>query len=101
MDVAMVESSAKYVRGGELELQLLRLREVWPALRTRLRAHLIPCAEMKRLLLAVGAPTEPEEIGLTPEHVRRSFFRAQLIRRRFTVLDLMMRSGLASLGSPG
>ncbi len=54
----------------------------------------------------MGAPTEPEEIGLTRERLRDSFLRAQHIRRRFTVLDLAVRTdalepALAALFGPG
>ena len=41
----------------------------------------------------MGAPTEPEEIGITRERLRETFIRAQFIRRRFTVLDLAVRTG--------
>jgi len=56
------------------------------ALRARLGAQLIPLAELKRRLKQVGAPTEPEEIGLTRERLRETFHRALHIRRRYTVL---------------
>jgi glycerol-1-phosphate dehydrogenase [NAD(P)+] len=42
----------------------------------------------------VGAPTSPGEIGISRERLRRSFRRAYHIRRRFTVLDLAVRTGL-------
>ena len=48
---------------------------------------------MKQRLQLVGAPTEPEEIGISRRRLRDSFVRAQYIRRRFTVLDLAVRTG--------
>ena len=54
----------------------------------------MPYAELKRRLCLVGAPAEPEEIGITRERLRASFQRAYHIRRRFTVLDLAVRTGL-------
>ncbi len=103
---AVGETLAKTSTRTELAAQLERLRVVWPALRGHLRAQLIPCAEMKRRLRAVGAPVEPEEIGLTRDRLRSSFLRAQHIRRRFTVLDLALRTAtlgpaLAALFGPG
>ena len=103
---AVGETLAKTVTRSELAAQLERLRAVWPTLREHLRSQLIPYAEMKRRLRAVGAPVEPEEIGLTRERLRSSFFRAQHIRRRFTVLDLALRTAtlepaLAALFGPG
>jgi len=42
----------------------------------------------------VGAPTEPEQIGISRERLRRTCWQAFFIRRRFTVLDLAARTGL-------
>jgi glycerol-1-phosphate dehydrogenase [NAD(P)+] len=94
VETAVRETQAKHGAKEDLERQLLRLRSQWPVLREQLRAQLLPVAEMKRRLAAVGAPTEPGQIGLTRERVRRSFLRAYHIRRRFTVLDLAVRTGL-------
>ena len=55
--------------------------------------QLIPYSEVKQRLQLVGAPTEPEEIGITRKRLRETFIRAQFIRRRFTVLDLAVRTG--------
>jgi glycerol-1-phosphate dehydrogenase [NAD(P)+] len=48
---------------------------------------------MKGMLQAAGAPTEPEEIGISRGRLRASFLQACFIRRRFTVLDLALRTG--------
>jgi glycerol-1-phosphate dehydrogenase [NAD(P)+] len=92
VETAVTETAAKQVSPQALQDQLNRFRGGWPALREKLRAQLLPLAETKRRLQSVGAPTEPEEIGLTRERVRASFLRAQHIRRRFTVLDLAVRT---------
>jgi glycerol-1-phosphate dehydrogenase [NAD(P)+] len=90
---AVAETAAKHVSAGELTHQLERLRINWARLRQRLQAQLIPLRDIQQRLRTVGAPTEPEEIGLTRTRVRASFLRAQHIRRRFTVLDLAVRTG--------
>ena len=41
-----------------------------------------------------GAPTEPEQIGISRARLRESFLQAYYVRRRFTVLDLAVRIGL-------
>ena len=46
------------------------------------------------MLREAQAPTEPEQIGITRERLRRSFWQAFCIRRRFTALDLAARTGL-------
>jgi glycerol-1-phosphate dehydrogenase [NAD(P)+] len=90
---AVAETRAKHVSRAELKRQLENLRTLWPAMRERLHAQLIPHAEVRQRLQDVGAPTEPEEIGLTRARLRRSFLRAYHVRRRFTVLDLAVRTG--------
>ena len=55
---------------------------------------LLPAEELQRRLRLAGAPVEPEEIGLSRARLRASFHRAGLIRRRFTVLDVALRTGL-------
>ena len=45
------------------------------------------------MLESAGAPTRPEQIGISPQKRRADFIRAYHIRRRFTVLDLAVRSG--------
>jgi glycerol-1-phosphate dehydrogenase [NAD(P)+] len=96
--VALQESRAKRVEPGSLRGQLETLRRVWPGLKDRLRQQLIPLAELKTMLRAVGAAVEPEEIGISRERLRESFRRSFYLRRRFTVLDLAARCGLLEPG---
>jgi glycerol-1-phosphate dehydrogenase [NAD(P)+] len=92
--VALQESRAKWVTRDELREQLRKLRATWPDLRERLRKQLLPFAELKSMLGWAGAPVEPEEIGISRERLRESFWTAYYIRRRFTVLDLAVRTNL-------
>ncbi len=90
---AVTETRAKHPAPAELSAQLERLRRDWPALRRRLQAQLLPAAEIERRLALAGAPTAPEAIGIPPARLRSAFRRAYHIRRRFTVLDLAVRTG--------
>lgn len=106
IETAIDETAVKHPAAADLRLQLERLRAVWPGLREKLRAQLLPMPELRRRLQAVGAPVEPEELGLTRGRLRRTFQRAYFIRRRFTVLDLVTRTGtlddcLGTLFGPG
>lgn len=92
-DIGVEETRAKYVTHAELAAQLRRLKVYWPEIRKRLQVQLIPYEEAKRRLQAAGAPVDPEAIGISRPRLRRSFIRAQYIRRRFTVLDLAVRTG--------
>lgn len=93
-DGAARELRAKHVAPAQLREQLEKLRTVWPNLRERLRAQLLPFSTLRQMLQTVGAPIEPEQIGISRDRLRRSFWQAFCIRRRFTVLDLAVRTGL-------
>jgi glycerol-1-phosphate dehydrogenase [NAD(P)+] len=105
-EIAVTESRAKHIGPADLRVQLHHLQERWPEIRARLRAQLLPSAELARRLALVGAPTEPEQIGISRARLRHAFSRAHHIRRRFTVLDLadradLMKTLLAGLFAPG
>ncbi len=93
-EAAETETLAKYVTAEDLMPRLELLRRLWPELRDRLHAQLLPAAELRRMLRAAGAPTSPGEIGLGAEEFRQTYTRAQMIRRRFTVLDLTLQAGI-------
>jgi glycerol-1-phosphate dehydrogenase [NAD(P)+] len=91
--IGLQETTAKYITPEELKAQLTLLKEDWPNLRSKLSAQIIPLKEAKRRLALVGAPTEPEQIGISRERLRSTFIKAQFIRRRFTILDIAVRTG--------
>jgi len=93
-DKAIEETRAKQIPPAELRQQLELLKKIWPELKARLQKQLMPFAELKKMLAAADAPSEPEQIGISRERLRRSFLQAYYIRRRFTVLDLAKRAGV-------
>jgi len=92
-ETALRETLAKHITTDALRAQLERLKIAWPDLRVKLRRQLFPAGETRRRLREVGAPVEPEQIGITRARLRESFTKAFHIRRRFTVLDLAVRTG--------
>jgi glycerol-1-phosphate dehydrogenase [NAD(P)+] len=46
------------------------------------------------MLRAAGCPTGPAEIGLRRSAFKETYHRAQMIRRRYTVLDLATETGI-------
>ncbi len=91
--LGLQETRAKYVSEEKLKVQLNTLKQNWPEIRSRLEAQIVPLDEARRRLKLVGAPVEPEQIGMSREYLRDSFIRAMAIRRRITVLDLAFRTG--------
>lgn len=92
-EIGWQETSAKYITHQELEKQLQTLKNNWHNIKEKLAKQIVPFEKAKLQLAMVGAPTEPEHIGLTKAKLKETFVRAQYIRRRFTVLDLAVRTG--------
>jgi glycerol-1-phosphate dehydrogenase [NAD(P)+] len=89
---AETELKAKHSTPEELRAQLVTVKAAWPKLREELRSQLLPLATLRQMLRDVGAPTEPEQIGITRERLRQTFWMAYCIRRRFNALDLAIRT---------
>lgn len=92
-ELAVRETLAKLPDATELQRQLTQLVQRWPELQQRLTQQLIPLDRLRSMLRAVGAPVNSEKIGISRERLRESYRKALMIRRRFTVLDLVARMG--------
>lgn len=92
-EIGWQETQAKYIDHQELEKQLQTLKDNWATIKQKLAQQIVPFEEAKARLATVGAPIEPEHIGISREKLKETFVRAQYIRRRFTILDLAVRTG--------
>lgn len=88
------EVAAKYVDQKGLRKQLSCLKRKWPHIKEMLSRQLGNIDNMTQCLVMAGAPTTPEEIGFDRDELRESYKRAWMIRRRITILDLAVRTGL-------
>lgn len=88
IDLALRETAAKHTAPDALVARLQRLQDVWPDLRSRLHAQLVPVASLRALLIEAGCPVTSDGLGLTTAQVLESYREARLIRRRYTVYDL-------------
>lgn len=91
---AIKETRDKYVDSEGLRRQLTLLKDKWPQLRERIRRQIIPFGEVYADLKAVGAPYEPEMIGVTRERLRDTFGYIPYMRSRITAVDIIFRCGL-------
>ena len=66
----------------------------WEKLQARLVQQLIPSDVLRQMLKKAHAPIHFEEIGLTAEQYYHGIKTAQLIRNRYTVLDMLYEVGL-------
>jgi glycerol-1-phosphate dehydrogenase [NAD(P)+] len=92
-DHAVSETRVKYVDGAGLRDRLQHFVSIWPSLRQRITAQLVPARTLQEMLRAAGAPATPEDIGLDADDVRATFPRAMYYRSRYTVLDLAREAG--------
>lgn len=88
-DSARAEMAIK-LQGTERRTERLRtLASLWPTLRAELRETCVPASEMERWLRAAGAPAHPHDLGVSLTKFAADYRRARLIRRRYTILDLL------------
>ncbi len=92
-DKAREETRAKFCDRETLRKQLDQVRTQWPEIRNRLTRQIQPFEQTRQMLQAAGSPFEPEQIGISRMRLRDSFEQAWFIRRRYTVLDFVMRAG--------
>lgn len=92
-DHAVNETKAKYVDGAGLRQRLQTCVANWDTLLPRITAQLVPAKKLQEMLRAAGAPSTPQDIGLTADDVRRTFPKAMYYRSRYTVLDLAREAG--------
>lgn len=90
---AVSQTRVKYVAGDELRARLRRLAHDWSGLRTKVEAQLLPARTLQGMLADAGAPSHPEDIGVTVDDVRELFPRAMYYRSRYTVLDVAREAG--------
>ncbi len=93
-DNAVRETKAKYVSGRDLVSRLRPIVEDWPDISGRLRGQMVTASELSEMLRAAGAPSTPEDIGLTADDVRATFPRAMYYRSRYTALDVAWELGI-------
>lgn len=93
-DHAVRETKAKYVAGDALIARLLPLVTHWPDAQPRLRRQLMTAANLGDQLRRAGAPSHPNDIGLTFDDVRAMFPKAMYYRSRYTALDVAWELGI-------
>jgi glycerol-1-phosphate dehydrogenase [NAD(P)+] len=71
-----------------------RLRDNWKEIRDKVLERLPPYGELKKLMAGGGCPVLPAAINLSREDVIATARRAQMIRNRYTVVDLAWDLGV-------
>lgn len=85
---------AKFLTGEALIERRELIFSHWDALAARTAECLIPFDKLKTMFRVASCPVAPSEIGLGAEQFRHGILAAQLIRNRYTVLDVLDELGL-------
>ena len=84
----------KLLAGADLEARRELIFRQWPLIQERLKKQLYTPEEAIGMLRDAGAPTHYTEIGLPLEQFLHAPRAAQLIRKRYTCLDMLYEAGL-------
>ncbi|MFT0847346.1 sn-glycerol-1-phosphate dehydrogenase [Actinomycetaceae bacterium L2_0104] len=91
---AVKHSLKKRTEGDDLVARIELLKKAWPGLREACGAQLISAQDAMDRLKTVGAPYHPELIDIDWDRFRETHFKAQMIRDRYTVLDILTDLGI-------
>ena len=85
---------AKHIPPEKLSSYREKLLADWETLQHKMRARVVPYEKMREKLLCAGCPVSPQDIGLNAEQFLHGIRTAQLIRNRYTILDLLYDLGV-------
>ena len=91
-EMGVTEMMAKYDDADEVRRQLQLVKDNWFDLKSRLQEQCYTYDQMHRMLSIVGAPTKPEDVGITKEQMRADVPYVRHIRRRYNMMDLGLRA---------
>jgi len=77
-----------------LRKRLSCMVENWEKMKELVFNQIIPSQEVRRRMKVVGCPVHPSGVGVDRAEMRRAVICAQMIRNRYTVLDLLYDMGI-------
>ena len=93
VDRIVAASQRKHLTEQGLRERLGVIKSRWNDMRSKVSNQLLPYSELRALLGDAKCPIAPDQINLSREEVKETFFLAQMIRERYTVLDLAYEMG--------
>ncbi len=92
-DKIIAESKAKYLEGNALLARLDKIAASWDEMKTKVERQIMSFVRMREMFRVAGCPIHPREIGVNSTRCAASAIAAQMIRSRYTVLDLAFDTG--------
>ncbi|MBP5639071.1 MAG: sn-glycerol-1-phosphate dehydrogenase [Victivallales bacterium] len=84
----------KFLEGDALKQRRELIASVWPKLQQSLSKQIYSYETLRDMLLKVNCPVKASDIGLDREQFLHAIRAAQLIRKRYTVIDVLYEIGL-------
>ncbi|MFZ2259766.1 MAG: sn-glycerol-1-phosphate dehydrogenase, partial [Luteococcus japonicus] len=93
-EAALGQSRAKYVGPDKIRERIELVKAHWPRIIERVTPQLVTAEEAARMLKEVGGPYHPAQIGIDQDKLKLTYYQAQTIRSRYTILDTLQELGL-------
>ena len=93
-DKVLSTAMSKFKSGNDIAERRREILEKWDSFKEPVRERLIPYRELKSMLKKAGCPSTPQEIGLDKAQLTGGVRRAQLIRVRYNIADLLYEAGV-------
>ena len=93
-DKVLSTAMSKFKTGADIIARRQEIYEKWALFKDPVRSRIIPFAELKNMLKKAGCPSTPQEIGLDKKQLTDGVRRAQLIRVRYNIADLLYEAGV-------
>ncbi len=87
-------NDVKHSDKNTLEKRLTYLSAHWRELKQKMNSQLISYRRYKEMLSEAQCPVRAVDIGLSVEKVLMTYYPAQMMRNRYTILDLAFETGL-------
>lgn len=92
-DKIVAESKAKYLEDDALLARLEKIAASWEDMKAKVERQIMSFVRMREMFRVAGCPIHPREIGVSSTRCAASAIAAQMIRSRYTVLDLAFDTG--------
>ena len=91
----MIEKSCreKWISDEQWVDRIRRLAHILPELKEFYRQRLGSREKVIENLRKAGCPVSPQEFGVTPEDIKDTVIKAQMMRKRYTILDALYETG--------
>lgn len=93
-EAALGQSRAKYVQPDQIRARIELIQQHWDAIVKRVSAQLVSADEAAEMLKKVGGPYHPAMIDIDMDKMKLTYYQAQTIRSRYTILDTLQELGL-------